>query len=78
MCGPPGLVGYILLIGIGTTPRPAGRLRELYDVSASSDASSTHIPGLIVEQIEMLFTYLPLLLGGLALNTASMMAFAFS
>ena len=42
------------------------------------EASSTQIPGLMVEEIEMLLTYLPLLLAGFALMTASIKALAFS
>jgi hypothetical protein len=42
------------------------------------EVSSIQIPGLIVEEIEMLLTYFPLLLAGLALRTASIRAFAFS
>jgi hypothetical protein len=44
----------------------------------STEASSTQMPGLIVEEMEMLLTYFPLLLGGLARRTASISALAFS
>src|SRR6266508_3539248 len=65
---------------VSDTLRHAGsaRSQEIYDACASTEASSTQIPGLMVEEIEMLFTYFPLLEVGFARRTASINALAFS